>query len=73
MVAHNNARFNVSCSFMLRPFDVREVIKKRVDLEAEIEVKDYPRPLWKAPKRRKVENGVGWINFIKITLRELEP
>lgn len=51
---------------------MKEVIKKRVNLEAEIEPDLYERKLYKE-KKSKVTNNVGWINFCKTVLKELRP
>jgi Mg-chelatase subunit ChlI len=56
-------------------FDIRKVIKDRVNLEAEIEHVNDPRPKVPIPvkiiKDRKYDPG--WWNFVKMVLNELNP
>ena len=61
--------------FNEKDFDIKSIIKKRVDLEAEIEHASDPQPeLPKYVKPPKASNDeVGWWNFVKTMLRELNP
>ncbi len=56
-------------------WSLEDVIKQRVNLEAEFEHANYPIPeLPKYVKPPKASNmSVGWLNFIKVTLNELRP
>ena len=56
-------------------FDVREVIQRRVNLEAEIEHSNDPRPKLPIPVKVSKPNkdSAGWWNFVKMTLDELNP
>ena len=56
-------------------FDIREIIKKRVNLEAEIEYANEPRPKLPIPVKvsRDKKYSPGWWNFVKMTLNELNP
>ena len=62
----------------MKPFNLNEIIKNRVDREAEVAHAFDPIP--PAPKYRKVEkiekHNPGWTNFFKSTvetLKELRP
>jgi hypothetical protein len=61
--------------FNEKDFDIREVIKKRVNLESEIEyakkTKSFKPVRIKLSKPKK--NSVWWWNFTKTMLRELNP
>lgn len=55
-------------------WNIQDIIKARVDLEAEVEHANDPRPPLKSYAQKKVSNNsVGWYNFVRTTLNELRP
>ena len=61
--------------FNEKDFDIRKIIKARVDLEAEVEHSNDPRPKLPIPVKVSKPNkdSAGWWNFVKMTLNQLNP
>ena len=55
----------------MKPFDIKEIIKHRVNREAEISFESNTGEL-KEIKRTKVEKKTGWYNFIKSSVYQLK-
>jgi len=60
--------------FNPKDFNLQDIIKARVDLEAEVEHAFDPVPaLPKYVKLPKTKNYAGWYNFAITTLKQLAP
>jgi hypothetical protein len=58
----------------LKPFNLKAIIKKRADLEAEVEHANDPiPPLPKFVAKKDKKNLLWWYNFSKTLINELNP
>lgn len=58
----------------MKPFDLKQVIKDRTDLEALVEWANKPNPpLPKKVEVVKVKGRAGFINFFREITREVRP